>query len=261
MKELSLEDTRPYQLSILDSIDLCCKNNNIKYSLGFGTLLGAVRHKGFIPWDDDIDLFMTRDNYNKFIDAYNDNRYKMLSNRDKDWGWSYIRVYDPTTAVIFKESYESVRKHGIWVSVFPFDHLPDDKYERKKIKNKVNFYHNLCRVKRSQWAPTGLFLNIAKLIGRVLLSPFSILYFSKKQEQTSCKYNSIPTKLLFSKIVTFNECPAECFSSYTTLEFEGKQYMAVANYDLCLKTYYNKYMVLPPESKRIPTHDYSVFVK
>ena len=75
MREISIEESKSIMIKILESIDKCCRENNIEYSLCWGTMIGAIRHHGFIPWDDDIDLTMSRDDYNRFLEVYNDEKY------------------------------------------------------------------------------------------------------------------------------------------------------------------------------------------
>ena len=81
MKAISQEEIRSIQIAILNSVDAFCRKNNLKYSLAYGTLIGAVRHKGFIPWDDDIDIIMPRPDYDRFVAKYKDSVYDVLSYR------------------------------------------------------------------------------------------------------------------------------------------------------------------------------------
>lgn len=258
-KPLTLSETHKLLFDILVSIDRCCRDNNIKYSLGFGTLLGAVRHHGFIPWDDDIDLLMTREELNKFIKCYSSTRYEMIANDRPDWGWSYISISDTKTIVKYDQNYERVTPHGIWVSIFPIDNRPDDETEWKKQQKSIVKYFNLCRLKRSKWVPTGIVRNIAKLFARAILAPFSLRYFAKKQEDEMSRYNNVNTNNCYRMVQDFCSFPSYIMLEHIDLEFEGYMFMALKEYDTYLKIEYGDYLTLPPIDQRIPKHNYNVY--
>ena len=139
MKEMTLRELQLFSLEILKDVHHFCVDNNIRYSIYGGTLLGAVRHKGFIPWDDDIDIIMPRDDYDKFCDSYISESY-VLVNRTKDSSYqlAYSRVCD-----IKKTQYKAIEpcsrnSTGVWIDVFPADGCPEnendiaDFYEKNK---------------------------------------------------------------------------------------------------------------------------------
>ena len=141
MQKLSLDEIKNSELLILDDIDRVCRKNNIKYSLAFGTLIGAVRHKGFIPWDDDIDIVMTRDNYDKFIHTYinekNEN-YSILNHEfDKNYYHQFTKVVDNRTT-INNDNLREIKNMGVWVDVFPVDKI-SSKNLRLNLK-LINFF-------------------------------------------------------------------------------------------------------------------------
>ena len=97
MKQLTIEDAKQIELEILDYIDTLCKKHNINYIINYGTLIGAVRHEGFIPWDDDIDLSMPREDYQRFINIFQKekSKYKLLSlETDKNYFNNFVKQYD-----------------------------------------------------------------------------------------------------------------------------------------------------------------------
>ncbi len=103
MKQLTIEDAKQIELEILDYIDTLCKKHNINYIINYGTLIGAVRHQGFIPWDDDIDLSMPREDYQRFINIFQKekSKYKLLSlETDKNYFNNFIKITDSTTKII-----------------------------------------------------------------------------------------------------------------------------------------------------------------
>lgn len=260
-KPLSLQEIHKVLLEILVSIDKCCRENNIEYSLSYGTLLGAVRHKGFIPWDDDIDLMMTRDNLNRFISHYKDNKYVLISNDTKDWGWQYVSICDKTTIVKYEYSYENATEHGLWVSIFPFDNMPEHEKQWKCQKSKINFWFSACKLKRSKWVHTGFLRNVVKLIMRLLLSPFPLVYLAKKQEKYMTIFNNDNTKNMFQLVLLYHIYPVTLMQSFVDLEFEGINFMAIEEYDLFLRQEYGDYMTMPSKENQKPQHDYTVYRK
>lgn len=129
MKKLTLDEVKKIQLEILAYIDSFCKKNNISYFINYGTLLGAVRHKGFIPWDDDIDISMDREHYNMFIEKFNQDssKYKILSlDTDKTYFNNFIKVVDTTTKIVDNRNYKTF-SCGVFVDIFPMDKFNDKK--------------------------------------------------------------------------------------------------------------------------------------
>lgn len=262
MKEISLEDSKKIMFKILKSVDACCRQYGLKYSLDWGTLLGAVRHKGFIPWDDDIDLMMPRSDFNQFIKLFKDDNYDVLTNDDIEWGWHYIRVCDKSSIVFFGPNAERIRQHGVWLSIFPVDKIPDNPKKWSTQKKMINFYHGLSRLKRSGWTKGGSPIkNFAKMISRWLLHPLSLRYLGKKEECWMCKYNSEITTNSYHRVIEYSERPSNYFDRVVDLEFEGDRFMAISKYDEYLKLLYGDYMTPPPESERVPKHEYTAYWK
>lgn len=258
-KEVPLNEAKRIMLRILQSVDKCCRENKINYSLDWGTLLGAVRHQGFIPWDDDIDLMMSRKDFNKFRCVYSDKNYDMLTNDEPEWGWNYIRICDKTTEVVFGPDTERIKRHGLWLSIFPIDSVPDDPHEWKCQQLQINFYHALCRLKRSVWTKKGMTKNILKACLRWLLSPISMCYLAKKEEKLLSKYSSKRTVMAFQRDIDYHIRPTKYMDAYVDLEFEDGHFMAIASYDNYLKDEFGDYMTPPPIEQRVPSHGYKAF--
>ena len=261
MKQLSNSECKEKLLEMMISIDKCCRDNNIEYTLDYGSLLGAVRHKGFIPWDDDIDLSMTRKNFDKFLKVFNSDKYELLTRNDKDWGWHFIRICDRSTKLVFKEEYEKVREHGLWIAVFPVDKIPDDKKKWNTMKTGINFYEGLCRLKRSKWLPNSSILrNMSKTFLRICLMPFPITLFSQIEHNLLTSFQFKETNQSFLKGTVYHEFPSFWFDSYINLEFEGHKFMAISHYDEYLKYEYGDYMTYPPIEEQVPKHEYNAYL-
>ena len=143
MQELTLKETQAIILDIMKDIDRFCRENNIPYSISSGTLLGAVRHGGFIPWDDDADIFMLRKDFDRFVKIYKSNRYNLLFNKRSDKEFmvgGYAKISDPTTFVANKKN--SISRFGVYVDVFPIDSVPEDPKERKDYMHHIMSTHN-----------------------------------------------------------------------------------------------------------------------
>ena len=271
MKEISSNDAKLVMLDILKYVDSICKQNGINYSIGEGTLIGAIRHKGFIPWDDDIDLLMDRNNFNKFLRLCSGNeRYEIVYFKDgryRFWS-SVIRITDRKTIVCFDDELMTPSySHGLWVAIIPCDYISDNDDEWNRDKKKLAFLTKVCchkRIKRDHRKQSfnlrfktigqkcrGLF---ACLVPLAVLNKWFVHILSKyKDKPTSrvMKFEVDGTPLLF---------PSYLFEGgYIEKEFEGQQFKVMVHYHEYLTYYYGDYMQLPPEEERVPKHNYKAY--
>ena len=140
MKKITVEELKKFQLEILGVVADFCEKNNIKYWIDSGTLLGAIRHKGYIPWDDDIDVGMLREDYNKFSKIFNEknNRYKFVCiENTPDLFVPHGKVCDTTTELY--EPDETGHKTSINIDIFVYDNAPDDDKQVKKCTTSAIF--------------------------------------------------------------------------------------------------------------------------
>lgn len=252
-KRISAQDVKDIEINILDYIDSICKKHHIEYFLGYGTLLGAIRHKGFIPWDDDIDICMKRKDYEKFISVFSiekDEPYKLLhSSMDKTYFYEFAKVVDVRTKV-YGVGVNDIPNEGVWVDIFPLDAVSKhQKLQRFLIQICMVFrimsvYKKFPAHKRSYlFYPLWL---IARLVGFKLPLKISdwlsklgtnegIIGYIAAMSTTGSKYCS----------------PASWFKETVEVDFEGKKYPAPKAYHDYLKSKYGDYMKLPPENKRV----------
>lgn len=143
MKEMSLTDIQSVSIEILKVIDEFCQIHNINYSLGYGTLIGAVRHKGCIPWDDDIDIIMTRSNYDKFINLFNDYKgYKLYAPELGNCYHAIARICEMKSTRVWKYYKWCNDQTGVWIDLFPYDFIPKD--GGKRIRQFADICYAAC---------------------------------------------------------------------------------------------------------------------
>ena len=264
MKELSLQEQKDCCLKILISIHNFCVKNNIRYSISYGTLIGAIRHQGFIPWDDDIDIIMPRNDYNTFIGTYHDSIYELLGNKDISNHLHYV-VHDPRTRVFFShsESDQYYYKGGIWVDVFPIDGVPDDVNEYRNLKNKI---HQL--VKWQRWGEVILPWQRKKLWKLMIWRIIHIVarlfrpYFDRRLFMLMNSNNTKDTRMvgdLSLHYTNFPSFPRSYLEQYKDVDFEGFKVKSMKDYDPFLKAIYGNYMEFPPIKERIPKHGYKAY--
>jgi lipopolysaccharide cholinephosphotransferase len=267
MREMTLKDIQKVSLEILKDIHHFCVKNDIKYTLQGGTLLGAVRHKGFIPWDDDVDIAMPRPDYDRFMHTYQSKRgYKLFSRELLEFKDSvyiaYSRVCDmEKTFVDYRNMIWTNCSTGVWIDIFPLDGVEDDLDKRKKHFEKMYFFWNKGRRLRLTKRPFAM--------NKTWKKKFSWLYNQIVSSFTtfkvidshialcrSVKYGDSNT---FAQISFMSYGMKECHSVSVMKElvlvpFEGNYFCSMAGYDEALREKYGDYMQLPPVEKRINRH-------
>ena len=245
MKALTFNERRQSQLEILKVVDEFCRKNNIKYSLAYGTLIGAIRHNGFIPWDDDIDIMMTYDNLIKLKKLFNVEGYKYLdvdTHRNYEYGFSRIC----NTSTFSKVGWFS-KIYGVCIDVYPIIGLPNNE--------EIQPFFDICNIKLKHR------LRFLKWRGRILkYLHIDILNYSNivmNFRNYLFKYaDSQSEKVLVygGGIRTHNVFDKSDFEEYIEKDFEGDNFYIPKKYNEILTHIYGDYMQLPPEDKRHPTH-------
>ena len=260
MKEVALEDYKRIPFEILRDVSAFCESNDIRYSLAYGTLLGAIRHKGFIPWDDDIDVIMPRKDFERFKKTYHSDRFVFSDlSINKNHPTGMAKVYDTKTFFFYKKTIK--RAYGLFIDVFVVDRVPDD---------NVVFHHWLKRIKRlitiNTAKNTGLY-NIIKsnnsLKWRIknaalFFTPLSRAFIQKQIVALQRKYSDTPSSKVGITVSVDNPLdtyPSNLFEEYIYVEFEGCMFSAIKDYDKWLSVCYGDYMKLPPPEKRIGKHN------
>jgi len=259
MKEINSKELREVQMNILQNVHDFCMKHDIHYSLAYGTLLGAVRHGGYIPWDDDIDIAMLRPEYEKFMQEYKDDTYRFCECRfDKDIHIGFGKVEDTRTLVIEGGNTKNL---GVSIDVFPIDDLCDT-YEAS-VKYFKSFKWNWL-IRKAKYRESSIIKTWWKKIAvsclKVLFLPFSVHQLTlnniERAKRNSHK-NSKFVGLICDVNVTLGEImERSIWSDYQSVVFENRQFMAVKDADGYLKHEYGDYMKLPPKEQQVPKHDF-----
>lgn len=258
-KELTLAEVKQIQLDILQAVHNFCESNGLCYSLAYGTLIGAIRHKGYIPWDDDIDIMMPRPDYERFLhtfDGYHPDMSIQDVYKDDSYYYSFAKVYNNKTKYIML-GYES----GAYIDVFPVDGLPSKESLHEFLQQKDELASNLWRTAKTykyEKKKTIAFLKYC--IKRIVFPSRKIMMkemqnFAQKWSFDNYPFSSADT--LSRKLVL----PKEYFKETIMLPFEDHEFCCIKEYDAFLKLEYGDYMTPPPENQRIPPHNNHIYWK
>lgn len=271
MKELSLDEIKALQVDILVKVHEFCQKNDIRYYMGYGTLLGAVRHKGYIPWDDDIDIGMPRPDYDRFLKTFN-GYYEELNVIAPELDWNFIEpyanVYDNRT--VLKESNRSFDLGiGVKIDIFPVDGVPEDYSEYVNIRKNLHKLLQIILYKASglkgcirRLKKPKSFVVVSFLMTQYIFTPISSI--QKKIRQLATQYDFSSSKYV-DKITFQNKpltrLPRIVYEEFVDMEFEGHQLKGLKDYDAHLKAIYGDYMTLPPKEQQVLHHGFKAYWK
>lgn len=258
-KDDELKKLQDTELEILQDVIRVCEENGIQYFTVGGTTLGAIRHDGFIPWDDDVDIGMLRDDYEKFIHIAPEKLSKgyTLSHfiYEESSPTYYAKVRKDGTE--FVESYTKNIKmhHGVFIDIMPYDKIPENEAEKAQYRRKVKFWNQLY-IAKTVWTSTFIpskhkaLLNCIRAILHVLMVPIpkKILYEKTDKAMRSC--NRSNSKMVSSRALYMFDCDIRLLLPPVKHIFESIDVNIPADADKVLRIQYGNYMQLPPEEKR-----------
>lgn len=261
-KDFSYEELRKLQLKltdILNEIDRFCRDQGLTYFLSAGTCIGAVRHKGFIPWDDDLDICLPRKDYERLTEIWNkchpDGKYVLYRpGKDVLTGVHITLIKDSTTTCVYKFSKQYNICQGIKVDVEPLDGSPDCFIGQVM----QTFFANLYGLFAAQRVPVHNQPTWKKIVARIVLPVFHfkklcywVFSMADKQVQKYDLEKCKKVKWNYGAYHSFYD--RDMFLPVVEMEFEGKPRFVPHNYDAVLKLAYGDYMTLPPKEKRYPS--------
>lgn len=282
MDSINIDELKKIEFNILRDVANFCESHSLRYYLCGGTLIGAVRHKGFIPWDDDIDIIMPRPDYMKFMELYNkENSFYRVHSlaTDSKWYSTFAEVEDTRTVKIYK-SFNQKENHGVNIDIFPIDGSPDEEGERKRFWLINNILTRVATLAQLNFSVSNHFADQDK--------KFSII---RTWLRTLIKFITIPVARCICAVVNLNQLVTkramkydvdqsdyigvstfphygykECvkgnnFLKITKRPFEGFLFNTPDDYDEYLSNLYGDYMKLPPKEKQVSHHDFIAYWK
>lgn len=265
MKELTLQELKDIEFDMLKVFDDFCKENNIRYFLAYGTLLGAIRYKKFIPWDDDVDVLVPREDYNRLITLFQDNeRYKLFAfEKNEAYLYPFAKLCDMTTRKV-EFNLDSGFELGVDIDIFPLDAFDDD-FEKAKKEAKQLKKDMLCLGWSKLVSPPSN--NPVKFLGQCFFMAFHKMVGSKhyiRKMIRKCIGKSLNGSAYIGCKVWCvygprGIIPAEAFADSVDIEFEGRMFPAPIGWDTYLTCLYGDYLPEPPVEKRKTHHSFKAY--
>jgi lipopolysaccharide cholinephosphotransferase len=259
-----IQELQQIELKILLDVDAFCRQNGIEYFLGEGTLLGAIRHNGFIPWDDDVDIMMKRDMYERFLalapKALN-GKYEVQHPATVENYWSpFIKIRLLGDDLKYRQAHIAhlTDHNGPYIDIFPMEYVRRDRGSALKIQSK---YIRVLRGMLSQKLGLKPALTAKQKVLRMLSAFYSVSRIHKSLEKYF-KIQGPEPKAYIASLSTYQKLkgqvvPADVYDEQVYVDFEGHKLPVPAGYDLLLTKIYGDYMTPPPEDQRVIKHHFT----
>ena len=260
---LKIEQIHKIHLEMLIEVTEFLNQNNIEYFIDFGTLIGAIRHKGFIPWDDDVDISMTRPEYEKFLKLARSMQCK-ISNELlitevslNNSVFPYCKIVNKKYRVKEKDIDGGVEEY-LWIDVFPYDGLSNDMKKNEQNFNQLMFWKKIQATRIASYRTCikntkNILMIPAKIILKFFLNMISPKVYARKIRKHTLKYDFDSAELIQEFICTARLWPPfkrEHFNELIEVEIDNHKFKTFKEYDKHLRTFYGDYMKLPPEDQR-----------
>ena len=266
MREIGIEALRQIEIRLLKNVSHFCEEKGLRYFLTGGSLLGAIRHKGFIPWDDDIDIVMPREDYEIFVKTFcsEQDNYKVVScYNQNDYYLPFAKVVDANTVLVEKLEHNSTI--GVFLDVFPLDFFDFTERQinsfywkqRKRIKLLSAKTSPLSKIQKNKRVLAAIMKGLCFAIPANMIAK-SIDKHAKKFSCTKGRVACVAVAMTYGKKEFLN---AMFFDEYLEVQFQDCVFRAPKGYDGVLRSYYGNYMELPPPNKRVTHHDFRAYYK
>lgn len=254
---ISLEERKKIQLEMLKEIDTFCRNNDIKYSLAFGTLLGAIRHKGFIPWDDDVDIMMPLPEMIRFKKLFRSATMEYCDiDTDKYYEFPFSRIANIRT---YNKKGLIAKSYGICIDLYPLIAIPVELKEREIFFHEAEKLINRRLVYKRWKDKVTQFLPINTIPGFYnTVKQYRDFLFDACDYGKTGMYYIVAGPLGLRDKMSYN---FDLFNDLIEVDFEDSKFFSIANYDTFLTMRYDDYMQLPPENERHPYHGWNYYWK
>ena len=245
MEKINIVEQKKIMVEILAYFDKVCRQNNINYSLIGGSLIGAIRHQGIIPWDDDIDVILSRDNYLKIIEILekdDDARFKILTkNNTKDYFFPFPKLVDKRTYVVEHQNLEQISEYGIYIDIFSYNFMPNSQKERTKVVKKIKLYNSMMSRKKLNFKKEGIKQNFLRFNKNMISKVIGYDSIYKKLEKIYNKYSKNKSDYVVSNWPIYDISreiqKSNSIAEYINVSFENIQVMIFKNYDEIRETY------------------------
>ena len=246
----------------LEAIDRVCREHGLRYYLWAGTMLGAVRHKGFIPWDDDMDICMPRPDYEQLISHWREwlpQPYEVIATEnDPTYPYPFAKIEDASTTVLERPDFKFLE--GVYIDVFPIDGVPSDEQERKRHFKQYKLWRHLLFLRGRDPFKHGH--GPRSWLPWLLHKTFSLAWLQRKVRSYMVKYDYGQSAYVCDYDDGLRGCiEKRILGTPQSYSFEDRQFLGVERYDEYLSNKYGDYMQLPPEGQRIPKHHFIPYWK